>query len=483
MSTGTAQPQPPAPDPLVGREIDGKYRVHSFVARGSMGKVYRAEQLPLGRMVALKILDPHETHVAPSDTHEQRFLMEASVLAKLSHPNTVRIYDYGVWEGRTYLVMEYIGGTTLKDALAAGRLEPRRALHVARQIAMSLAEAHQLGVIHRDLKPGNVLLTQIAGEADVVKVVDFGLVKELDGAVEMTGDGTMLGTPMYMAPEQIRGGEVDQRTDLYSLGVVLYKALTGETPFKPGNAASVLTAHVTVPAPPFDAVKPGLGLPPCLEWTVLSCLAKSPSARFASALDLVAALRACEIALADPSQHGLVLRLDGGRCIVPPDLDTSWSSSRRIATAPPPEPTLVVPATEPAAARRFGLLLGIVVLALVGLAMSGAGALYAWVALTPMATPPAPAAPEQAVEAPAPPVTPPPPAPEPPLVAEPARTAEPVPVAAPAAEVATEPPAKRAAPTAMPQPEVPPTAAPAEPHPAPPPEDIRKTDLKDPWAE
>jgi len=226
---------------LNGTVIDGRYVLRTMIARGSMGRVYQAEQRPLGRTVAIKILDVVEAQV-DGEGFAERFLREASVLAKLSDPNTVRIFDFGIWEGRSYLVMEFIDGHPLSQVIRRQPLPPLEAISIAMQICTSLAEAHKLNVVHRDLKLSNILVTrQEEGGGFAAKVIDFGLVKDIvdDGHTELTAVGQILGSPMYMAPEQIRAEGIDQRADLYALGVVLYRMLLCQKPFNHRGTAGL----------------------------------------------------------------------------------------------------------------------------------------------------------------------------------------------------------------------------------------------------
>ncbi len=232
-----------APDPLLGRSINGRFKITSLIARGGMGRVYRAEQSPLGRICAVKVLNPNYSGEHDPEFHK-RFFLEASIASKLTHPNTVTIFDYGRTDDDVYfMAMEYLDGKTLHRAIReAGAFPEERVGHIARQICRALREAHAHGVIHRDLKPANIYLVSHGDEDDFVKVLDFGLVKnvsERDEAEDLTQTGLFMGSPKYMAPEQIRGDRVDARTDVYSLGIILYEMLTGKVPFDKSNSVNI----------------------------------------------------------------------------------------------------------------------------------------------------------------------------------------------------------------------------------------------------
>jgi serine/threonine-protein kinase len=268
-------------DPLVGRLVAGKFRVQQLIGRGGMGNVYRASQEPLGRIVAIKVLKPD--YPEEQDPHFlQRFFLEAAAASKLHHPNTITIYDYGRDDDLLYIVMEFLEGRTLRAMMReVGPVPPGRALHIVRQICKSLREAHQAGLVHRDMKPSNVLLIQRDDDADFVKVLDFGLVKFMDSESDLTKTGTFMGSPKYMAPEQIRRGKCDVRTDIYSVGVLTYQLLSTHVPFD-GESVSVLMSHLNDPPPPMAEQQPGLALPARLERAVMRCLEKDPDARFQS---------------------------------------------------------------------------------------------------------------------------------------------------------------------------------------------------------
>ena len=284
-----------APDPLIGRVINDRFKVNSLIARGGMGKVYRAEQAPLGRVCAVKVLNPSYAGEHDPEFHK-RFFLEASIASKLTHPNTVTIFDYGRTEDDIYyMAMEYLEGQTLHRAIRhAGHFPEERVAHVARQICRALREAHSLGVIHRDLKPANIFLVEHGDEADFVKVLDFGLVKNVSGdgkSEDLTQTGLFMGSPKYMAPEQIRGDRVDARTDVYALGIIMYEMITGKVPFDRPNSVNILMAHVNEEAPAMRQVNPAIQLSPAIEEVIVRAMAKDLEQRFRSMDEVLAALK------------------------------------------------------------------------------------------------------------------------------------------------------------------------------------------------
>src|SRR5271165_7000409 len=283
-----------APDPLIGRVINDKFKVLSFLARGGMGKVYRAEQAPLGRICAIKVLNASYTGDHNPEFHK-RFFLEASMTSKLTHPNTVTIFDYGKTDDDIYyMAMEYLEGHTLHRAIRqSGGFTEDRAAHIARQICRALREAHTLGIIHRDLKPANIYLVEHGDEPDFVKVLDFGLVKNVSDTKgeELTQAGLFMGSPKYMAPEQISGDKVDARTDIYALGIIMYEMITGKVPFDRPNSVNILMAHVNEEAPPMRQMNPNINPSPAFEETILRCMAKDPDTRFRSMDEVLAALK------------------------------------------------------------------------------------------------------------------------------------------------------------------------------------------------
>jgi eukaryotic-like serine/threonine-protein kinase len=295
VTGGSTGSRAAAPDPLIGRVINERFKVVSVIARGGMGKVYRAEQAPLGRICALKVLSPkYEGDRDPE--FNRRFFLEAATAAKLTHPNTVTVFDYGQSDDDIYYIaMEYIEGKTLHRVLREeGPFNEARTAHIARQICRSLREAHALGVVHRDLKPGNVLLVDREDERDHVKVLDFGLVKDTESGEDLTQQGLFMGSPKYMAPEQITGGGVSARTDIYALGVMMYEMLSGKVPFDKGASVGTLMSHVHDRLPPMQVHHPELVLTPHMEAIVYRCLEKDPGQRFSSMNELLAALKRLE---------------------------------------------------------------------------------------------------------------------------------------------------------------------------------------------
>ncbi len=332
-------------DPLVGKVLSGRFALEAMISRGGMGKVYRATQRPLDRVVALKVLDVSDQ----SGEFRRRFFKEASLCAKLSHPHTVRIYDYGATDdGIFYIAMEYLEGQTLYDMLhREAPVQPKRALRILRTVAGALAEAHDAGIVHRDLKPSNIFLVAHGDDREYPKVIDFGLVKEMGTESELSRTGNILGSPMYMAPEQVQGFDVDERTDVYALGLILYYALCGRTAVKRGNPMAVLMAQVQRTPASFHEVNPDLHIPPVIEWVVSTAIAKDPHKRFASMHEFIRALKVCELMLQGTISSPIELSLDrNGRVQLPSGVDVSEDRRAPAAlrgTMPPPTP---VPFTQ-----------------------------------------------------------------------------------------------------------------------------------------
>jgi serine/threonine protein kinase len=304
-------PRDSAPDdPLLGSLVAGGYRVLDVLGEGAMGKVYRAEQANLGRKVALKVMSPALV-AKPEFVH--RFQNEARAASSLNHPNIVRVYDFGsTADARPYLVMELLEGSDLEQ-LTREQARPMpiaRVVDIVVQVLSALEEAHSCGVVHRDLKPANVFVSPLRKGGDLVKVLDFGLAKLRARA--SAPSGLVFGTPQYIAPEQARGEPSDARSDLYSVGVMLFELVAGVPPFRGGDAETVLELQAFVDPPSLLAVAPERATP-ALARVVAKALAKSPSARYASAPDFTEALREAAIgeqapaSVRRPSWHGASL--------------------------------------------------------------------------------------------------------------------------------------------------------------------------------
>jgi serine/threonine-protein kinase len=275
------------------REL-GKYRLTRRLGAGAMGEVYLAEHMLLRRPCAVKLIRPAG---AEGEKQVARFEREVQATAGLTHPNTVEIYDYGRAEdGTFYYAMEYLPGLTLDELVQRhAPLPPARAIHLLRQVCGALREAHGAGLIHRDIKPANIIITCRGGIHDVVKLVDFGLVREIDAGVGrggLTQEGAVAGTPEYMSPEQAEGlAGLDGRSDIYSLGAVAYFLLTGRPPFQKPNTLQLLFAHVREPVRPITEIRPGI--PGELQTVVLKCLEKNRDRRFQDIMALDYALAGC----------------------------------------------------------------------------------------------------------------------------------------------------------------------------------------------
>lgn len=271
----------------------GQYALKRKLGEGGMGEVWLAEHGLLKRPCAVKFVRPE---LAASAATSARFAREVQAVTGLTHPNTVRVYDYGrADDGSFYLVMEYLDGPTLEDLVrAGGPLPPGRVVSLVRQLCGALAEAHAAGLVHRDLKPGNVIVATLGGRPDVAKLLDFGLVQDLSDEADgrLTRTGTVLGTPAYMCPEQAAGeSAVDSRGDVYALGAVAFFALAGRPPFEGKSVGQLLAAHRSQPPPSLTDLRPDV--PADVAAVVARCLAKAPADRFQSAGDLDRALGQC----------------------------------------------------------------------------------------------------------------------------------------------------------------------------------------------
>ena len=293
-------------DHIVGRVIANAYRLDEMIGKGAMGKVYRAEQLSLGKAVAIKVLHPH---LSGDPRVAKRFHREAKAASRLSHPNSLQIIDHGVDEdGTLFIAMELLEGEDLQTIIDHDApLTPARINDLMAQTLRALDEAHHAGIIHRDLKPENVVVSQHR-EGERVKVCDFGIAKiiEQEGrSTAITKDGFVCGTPEYMAPEQARGEEIDHRADLYAAGAMLYQMLCGRVPFKAENAIGVITKHLMeAPVPP-RRVQPEWGIPKALQRVALTALSKDRGDRFESAKEMSTAIGRAVDALGDDADTRL----------------------------------------------------------------------------------------------------------------------------------------------------------------------------------
>lgn len=277
-------------DPLVGAVLEGRFRVEKILGRGGMGNVYAAEELRLRRRCALKVLQPE---IAKERANVDRFLREAQTIAQLSHENIVDIYSFGEdTDGAVFFTMELLEGEDLENRLKDFKRRPttwREVCGWGIQVARAVGAVHAAGLIHRDLKPANVFLTRRRDGSELVKLLDFGIVRAEDGP-DLTRTGAVFGTPHYMSPEQLRQMPMDRRSDVYSFGVLLFKALTGKIPFR-GEPIQVALMHVQTPPPSLIATAPELEIPQALEDLVLRAMSKDPAERFQTMEEVEDALR------------------------------------------------------------------------------------------------------------------------------------------------------------------------------------------------
>jgi serine/threonine-protein kinase len=261
-------------DPLIGKVIADRFEMLDRIGEGGMGVVYRARQISVDRMVAIKVLN---AQVAQDPQWVQRFINEAKACSKLQHPNTVRLIDFGqTREGLLFMAMEFLDGQSLRAAIdRGGRMQAARVLKIIIQCCQSLAEAHGLGIIHRDIKPDNLYLVSLAGQTDFLKVLDFSVakLKQQAGSAMQTQAGVVFGTPNYMSPEQGRGLPLDARSDIYALGIVAYEMCMGKAPFTSQNPMEVLAMHVKSPVPPMQ------GVPDRVAQVIMRSLAKDAAHR------------------------------------------------------------------------------------------------------------------------------------------------------------------------------------------------------------
>jgi len=361
---------------LVGHLLDGRYQLEALIGAGGMGAVFRARHVAMDRRVAVKVLRPH---LVGDVTAARRFAREARGTFRVESEHAVKVLDFAVAnDGMLYMVMEYLDGRTVGAELEVdGALEPRRALRIVAQVCEALAAAHRLGLVHRDIKPDNVMLVRRGGDPDFVKVLDFGLAKLMEDAApgvfshaSLTQGDLIFGTPAYMSPEQAMGQPLDGRSDLYAVGATLFEMLTTGTPFAESGAMAMLARHVQTPAPHLAEVRPRLLEQPgyvALDALVQRCLAKDRDARPASAEALAADVSEVEAEL------GRSVSADAWPTAprVAPDLASSRTAELDALATPLPLPLpLPVSETLRPSRRRWPAIAGFSVLAAAGLVVA-----------------------------------------------------------------------------------------------------------------
>ena len=329
----------PEQDRLLGRTLDGKVRLERLLGKGGTGRVYAGTQVSLGRRVAVKVMRP-DLDAEDESSFEDRFFREASLAGQLQHPNIVTVHDYGrTADGVCYIVMELLGGSDLKALMKQGPIPPARTLVIFEQIVRGLRVAHRAGLVHRDVKPGNIRLVEGEDGRDFVKVLDFGLVKGTEDA-EITQDGTFLGTPHYAAPEQVRGEEADGRSDLYAVGVMLYRALCGKLPYWSQNPMAIAMAQVREPYPPMGERAPEVTVDPGLEAIARRCMHKERARRY-------------------PDADALLADVVAARRLVVPDLETAELELSEDISLPTVGATLAPPGRRRVWPIAVALVLGL----------------------------------------------------------------------------------------------------------------------------
>src|SRR5215471_11687496 len=285
----------PVSDPLIGTVVGERYRIMTRIGVGGMGAVYRAEHTMMRRDLAVKVLLPE---LGGKEEFARRFEREAESASRLTHPNIISVTDFGRTPGGApFLKMEFLAGESLSSVIAQGPMPRERALHIMRQILRGLEHAHAAGVVHRDLKPDNIMLVERDGQSDVVKILDFGIAKVTEpasGGEALTQAGVIFGTPEYLSPEQALGETVDARTDIYAAGVILYEMLAGRKPFESDDKVKIISMHLAHAPPRIRDVSPTVDVPLPLEQAVMQSLEKTREHRFATATAFLQALEDSE---------------------------------------------------------------------------------------------------------------------------------------------------------------------------------------------
>jgi tetratricopeptide (TPR) repeat protein len=324
----------PITDPFIGTVVGERYRIVSRIGVGGMGAVYRAEHTMMRRDLAIKVLLPE---LGGKEEFARRFEREAESASRLTHPNIITVTDFGrTPEGSLFLVMEFLAGESLSDAIGGGPMAPSRALAIQRQILRALEHAHGAGIVHRDLKPENIMLVERDGQRDVVKILDFGIAKVTQpqsGGEALTQAGVIFGTPEYLSPEQALGEAVDARADIYASGVILYEMLAGRRPFESEDKVKIISMHLAHAPPRIRDINPNVDVPLPLEQAVMQAMEKSREHRFATATAFLQALDDAEAPAEASGAVGLT-RLDtphaGARNVL---RRVAGAGARRLAVA------------------------------------------------------------------------------------------------------------------------------------------------------
>jgi len=356
---------------LENSTIAKRYRLDEFITSGGIAVVYKGVDIETQQVVAVKVLDARAAEDTRAHELKERFHREADTCTELKSPHTIRMFAHGTSRvGMHYMVLEWLEGETLHERMRSqGTAEPKSLIRIMKQLCIALAEAHQAGIVHRDLKPGNVLLIPADDGGDFAKLLDFGLAKDLDSEVSLTRAGSVMGTPTYMSPEQIEGaGAVDQRTDIYALGVMMFRGLTNKRPFGGKHATEVMQGHLRKPVPSMATVNPDIEVPRNLEYVVRTCMNKAREDRFTDVDELRLALRACELQL-DGEFPGLTLTAVNGKLELDDALRARLGTpeAQPTATPAPARRTEDAPPAAPApsllwmwlAIGGFGLVLGV----------------------------------------------------------------------------------------------------------------------------